>query len=112
LAGALLARQDHVGLEQHPLERDSLLEEGVEDCVENHLGDLLTTLDRVRPIHEDFRLDDRYELLLLAKGSVPRQGMRVCTHASGTRQTVAEMDDRPPVREPGTHAMIFPETIP
>jgi len=37
----------------------SALEEGVEDCLENHPGDLLTALDRVRPIDEDFRLDDR-----------------------------------------------------
>ena len=45
--GTLLARDDHVGLEQHPLERDTLLEEGVEHRVKDDTGDFLAALDRV-----------------------------------------------------------------
>src|SRR5262245_48821691 len=47
LAGALLACDDHVGLEQHPLERDTLLEEGVEHRVKDDAGDFLTALDPI-----------------------------------------------------------------
>jgi hypothetical protein len=61
-----------LGLEQHPLERDSLLEKRVEHRLKNDRGDFLTALDRVRSVHEHFRLDNRHELLLLTESSVPR----------------------------------------
>jgi hypothetical protein len=89
-----------------------LLEEGIENSVENHSGDLLAAIDRVQPVHEYFRLDDRHELLLLTEGSIPRQRMRICAHAGGARQGVRDMNDRPPLREAGTHAVILPQTIP
>ena len=44
-----------------------MLEEGIENSVENHSGDLLAAIDRVQPVHEYFRLDDRHELLLLQR---------------------------------------------
>ena len=112
LAVALLACNDHVRLEQHSFERDTLLEEGMENSVENHAGDLLAALDRVRPVHEYFRLDDRHELLLLTEGSVPRERVGICTHAGGTWQNVRDMDDRPPLREAGTHGAIRPRGDP
>ena len=88
-------------------ERHTLVEKRAEHGVKNGSSDLFAPLDRVRPIHEYFRLD-----LLLTKGSVPRQRMCVCSHAGGTRQRVRNMDDSPPLREAGLHATIFPETIP
>src|SRR4029077_17818342 len=81
LTRACLARDEHVGLEQHPLERDTLVEERVEYRVKNGPGDVVATLDSVRPIHEYFRLDDRYEFPLLTKSSVARQRVGIRTHA-------------------------------
>ena len=112
LAVTLLACENHVGLEQHFFERDALLKESVEHGVEHRSGDLLAPLDRVRAVHEHFRLDDRYQVLLLTEGSVPRQRKRIGAHAGGTRQGVRDANDRPPLREACTHAAIFPQTIP
>src|SRR5262249_20538850 len=89
-----------------------MLEEGVEHRVKDDTGDFLAALDRVRSVHQHFRLDDRHQLLLLTQGSVPRQRMHICTHASGTRSRIRDRDDSAPFRETRTHIVILPETIP
>jgi hypothetical protein len=80
--------------------------------MKNDPGDFLTAFDRVRTVHEHFRLDDRHEFLLLTEGSVPRQRMRIRAQAGGSRQSVRDMNDRPPLREAGTHGVILTQTIP
>jgi hypothetical protein len=48
------------------LERDALFEEGAEHGVEHGAGNLFAPLDRVRPVHQYFRFDDRHQVLFLA----------------------------------------------
>src|SRR5262249_17897062 len=102
----------HVWFEQHSFERDASLEEGVEHSVENHSGDLLATLNRVRPVHEHFRLHDRHKILLLAEGGVSHQRMRISSDTGVTRQNIRDVNTRPPFREASIHAVILPQTIP
>lgn len=56
-----------LGLSRIPL--DTLLEEGMEH----------RSVRSCATVHEHFRLDDRHE------GGVPRQRVRICAHAGGTR---------------------------
>ena len=112
MAGALHAGDDHVGLEQHELQRDALLEEGIETRRGAPAGDLFAALDRMRSVHQHFGLDDRHELLLLTERGVSREGMRIRAHARRARQRRRDADNRPPLREAGAHAVIFREAIP
>ena len=92
-AGRELAfRDDHVGLEQHGLERDPLLEEGVEHGVQHHGGDLFAALDRVRSVHQDFWLDDRDEARFLTERGIARERMGVRAHAGAARPPVGDVD--------------------
>jgi hypothetical protein len=108
---ALLAGDHHVGLQQHPLQKDTLFEQGVEDGVEHRAGDLRAALEAVRALHQHFRFDDRHELLLLTKGGVARERMSIGRHAGVSRQPSADADDRPPFREPRAKLPIFDEPI-
>ena len=109
---AILARDHHVGLEQHELQHDTLLEEGTEHSVKDRASDILAALDCVRSVHQHFRFDDRHKLLLLTERGVSRQGVCVGTHARGARQRVRNANDRPPLREAGAHTAVLGEAIP
>ena len=78
--GALLACNDHVRFEQHSVEHDILLEEGVKHRMKDDTGNFLVALVRMRAIHQHFWLDDRHELLLLRQSAVPRERIAICTH--------------------------------
>jgi hypothetical protein len=75
LLGTRGARHDHVRLEQHALEADSLLEEGVEDRVQHGARYLLASLDRMHAVHQHLRLDDGRDALLLRERRVATQCM-------------------------------------
>ena len=109
--GARFAGEDHVGLEQHALERDTLVEKRVEHCMKNKPGDLFAALDRVRPVHKYFRLDDRCELLLLTKSGVARRRVCVRADAGRTRQSVSDTDDGRPLGKASTHGAVFRQAI-
>ena len=76
--GALLARDHHVGLEDHAFEMDAVPLE-----LREHLGqhvasrDLLAALDRMRAIHQYLGLDDRHDVLFLAERRVARQRLGI-----------------------------------
>jgi hypothetical protein len=89
-----------------------LFEEGGKHSVQHDTGDLLAALDRMGPVHQHFRLDDRNEVLSLAERSIPRQRMRVRVDGSGARQSVVDMDDCPLLRETGAQAAVFLEAFP
>src|SRR5215469_6470996 len=66
-------------------------------------------------LHEYFRFDDGYDTLLLAKGSVAAEGMRIHTDAGSTRQFVADPNDSAPFGELCAKSMVilqpFPQAI-
>src|SRR5215831_792414 len=112
LAGALFACNYHVWFEQDAFQRYALLEESIKHSVQHPTGDLLAALDRMGSVHQHLRLDDRNEILFLTERGVPRQRVRIRANAGGARQSVSDMDDRPPLGEAGTHAMVLREAVP
>ena len=67
LLRALLARDRHVGFQDHAFQRDALDPQFLKRLVEHALGDLVAAVDVVIAIHQDFRLDDRNDLRGLAQ---------------------------------------------
>jgi hypothetical protein len=101
-----------LGFSSMPLERHALLEDGVENWMKDDARDVLATLDRVRPVDDDFRLDDWHEALLLAQRGVSRERACVCTRTGRSQQSIGDLKDGPPLREAGTHAAALREAIP
>src|SRR5271165_3870091 len=103
----VFAGNDHVGLQQHALQPNPLImqrrKNGMKDCS----GDLLAAFDRMRSVHQHFRLDDRNEILFLTEGCIPRQRVRIGADAGVARQSVADMDDCAPLRETGAHIAVL-----
>src|SRR5262249_60177776 len=85
LTGTLLACDHHVGLEQHALQPDPLLSEFTKHYIKDRSGDLFTALNRMRTVHQHFRLDDRNESLFLTERGIPRQRVRIRVDAGGAR---------------------------
>src|SRR5581483_2887747 len=109
---AVLPRDNHVWLEQHGFEQHTLLEEGVEHGAEHDPGNLLAARDRVRSVHQHFRLDNGDKPLLLAERGVAREGVTIRAYARGTWQHLRNADDRSPLCEPGTHFAVGREALP
>jgi hypothetical protein len=65
----------------------------------------------VRAIHEDFRLDDRHQLLLLAERRVASERMHVRGDAALRRKHVADFDHGAPLRESRTEASVLGEAL-
>ncbi len=94
----VFAGNDHVGLQQHALQPNPLIVERRKDRLKDCAGDRLATFDRMRTVHQHFRLDDRNEVLFLTEGRIPRQRVRIGADAGLARQSVADIDDRAPLR--------------
>ena len=65
----------------------------------------------MRSVHQDFRLDDRHQVLFLAERGISREGVCVHSHAVGARQYVVYVDHGPPFCEAGAHAAVRREAI-
>jgi len=59
---ALLARDRHVGFQDHAFQRDALHPQFLKGLVEHAARHLNTAVDIVIAIHQHFRLDDRDDL--------------------------------------------------
>src|SRR4030095_2941332 len=66
----------------------------------------------MRSIHQYLGLDDRHEVLFLAEHGISCERVRICSHARGTRQGVADMDNGPPFREESAHLAVGRYSIP
>ena len=66
LLRGLLSCNYHVGLEQHALERDTVVSERGEDRRERCAGHLLAGRNIVIAVHQYFGLDDRHQFRFLA----------------------------------------------
>ena len=88
LAGASLAGNDHVGLEDRALEEDAMLVEFVVERVEDEAGDLVVALDGMGAVHQHLRLDDGHDVVFLADRGVAGERpacWRGWIHPSGAR---------------------------
>ena len=111
LAGACLARQHHVRLEEHPLERDPLLVERVEHGVERGLGRLEAALDGVVPVHQNLGLDDRDHPRLLTQGRVARERVGIGLDRPIRRKAGADRDHGAPLGEAGPQRGVLGEPL-
>ena len=86
--GRLVAGEDHVRLEQRPLDVDALVEQFGVDGGEHAGGDEAAALDRVRPVLQHLGLDDRDDSGLLAERGVAGERVRVRPDAVLARHRV------------------------
>ena len=66
LLRTLLARNDHVGFQDHAFQRDALDPQFLKRLVENALAHFMAAIDVMIAIHQDFGLNDRDKLCGLA----------------------------------------------
>ncbi len=104
---ALLARDRHVGFQDHAFQRDALDPQFLERLVEDALGHLNAAVDVVIAVHQHFRLDDRHDLRGLAQCRITGQRMRVDADRGHARDTLANVDHRAPFRKARTALVIF-----
>jgi hypothetical protein len=108
----LVAGEDHVRLEQRPLDVDALVEELGVDGREDARRDEAAPLDRVRPVLQHLGLDDRDDSRLLAQRGVAGERMRVRPDAVLARHRVADRVRRAPLGEAGTEPAVLLEPRP
>src|SRR6266700_566738 len=106
-----LAGNRHVRLEHDAFERDAVIVEFLERRLECPLTRRIAAIDVVIAIHQDFRLDDRNDLLLLTKRRVARERMRIRLDASIARNAGADVDDGAPLGELGAELAVFDQTL-
>src|SRR5262249_57772402 len=70
-------------------------------------GRVVTDLDRVVAVHQDLRLDDRYETGLLADCRVAGERVGVRPDAAPRRDAVADRDHCAPLGKARTEADVF-----
>ena len=72
---------------------------------------LIAAFDRVRAIHNDFRLNNRHNFGFLTQRRIARQRMRIGGEAAGTWQAVGDIDNRAPFGEFCAKRMIFVQAV-
>src|SRR6266566_9094445 len=85
--------------------------QSIEDTSQRLLGHFETAFDRVRAIHEHFRLDDRHQIPFLAKRRVTRQRLRVRIDAGVRGYYVADCDNGAPFGKARAQLPILHEPI-
>ena len=109
LRRAALAGDDHVRFEEHPLQRDALAVELLEDEVERARRHLVAALDRVVGVHQHLGLDDRDDPRLLRERGVTRERVRVHVEARVGRDPVPDRDHRAPLAEARPERVVLRE---
>ena len=101
------ARQHHVRLQDHCLQRHTLRVQRIEHGAQYRMGHLAAPLNRVAAVHQHLGLDDRHEAGLLAQGGVAGQRMRVGRDAAWAGQAVTDAYHGPPLGETRTHQCVL-----
>ncbi len=110
LPGARHARDDHVGFQEHGLERHLLIKQRLKDRAQHFARHFLAALDRVGSRHEHFGFDDGHYFLFLAERGVSREGMGIGMDTGPTRQRVGDGDDGPPLGEARAEVAVLLES--
>lgn len=111
LLRTLLARDRHVGLEDHAFQLDALHPQFLEYLVQDAQGYIVAAIDVVIAVHQDFRLDDRNDLLGLAQRGIARQRVGVDVNGRHGGDTAADIDHRAPFGEARAAFVIFLQPV-
>ena len=98
--GHVVAREHHVRLQQHALERARAARSSSSNtasCARG--GDVARALDRVVAVHQHLGLDDRHDARLLAQRGVAGERVGVGVDAVLATAAVGDRVDRAPLRE-------------
>src|SRR5579863_9886000 len=90
LVRTLQSGYDHIGLEDHALQQDTLGDELREECVLGPFGDFGTELHGVVAIHQHLRLDDGNDPGFLAKSCIESENECVGIDARIAWDSVAD----------------------
>ena len=96
--GAVGARADHGGLEQHALEGDVVVREVLERLGPHPGGHLEGLVDAVLAVEQDLGLDDGHEAGVLHDGGVAGEAVRAVGHR-GAGGAVGDGHDGAPLAE-------------
>ena len=112
--GAFLAGHDHIGFQHHAVQRNPGIVEFAKDRFEGPSADLkaaVDIVDRVRPVHLHFRLDNRHDASFLTQRRVSGQRMGVGLDGVPCRPALADGNHRPPFGETGAETVIFGQPL-
>ena len=76
------ARNNHVRLEQHSLERNPLRVQRVKNNVQRPLRNCFATFNRMIPVHQHFRFHNRHNPCLLAQSGIASQTLCIRNQAT------------------------------
>jgi hypothetical protein len=107
--GTLRSRDDHVRLQEYPLERHSLRRQRAED---DGARDLAGAGERMRSVHGDLGLHDRNQPLFLAECRITAEGVRIRLQAGVAGESVAHSDHGPPLRGARAQRPVVLEAVP
>ena len=107
----LVAGQHHVRLEERPGQLDALVMQLRVDGLEHAAGRLRALLDRVRPVLEHLRLDDRDDPGLLAERRVARERVGIRPDAVLAGEALGDRVRRAPFGEPGAQLPVLVQPV-
>ena len=64
------SRSDHIGFKEHTFEKDIVSCKSSKYSLVNSFGDFLAMFNGVSSIRQNFRLNDRYDSVILTNGGV------------------------------------------
>ena len=111
LLGALLARHDHVGLEDDALQLHAGIEQLAEDRFQHPAGDALASCDVMGAVHQHFGFHDRHDAVFLGQRRIAGQRLGIGIDAIVGGNAIGDIDQRPPLGEARAQLVIFDETF-
>ena len=101
------ARQHHIGFEDQAFQEHALRGKLPEHGLQHLFRSVPTSLQGVRAIHENFRLDDWDQPYLLAQRCVTSKRLRVGLNAATTGDVIADSKDGAPFGKARAHGEVF-----
>ncbi len=105
------ARKDHVGLQNHALEQNTVLFQLLKGLSKNLRRNPLAQINVMVTVHEDLWLDDGHNSRLLAKGGVSSQSVRVGADAIVRGEALSDGDYSAPLGEACPELSVFSKSL-
>src|ERR1700761_3114398 len=83
----------------------------VEYRLQHRARDFLTALDRMTAVHQDFRLDDRHNVVFLTERGVTGQRVRIGLDGKRSWNPVGDVDARTPLRKTRAQLVVLDQAL-